>query len=221
MSNTSSTGRALSAVVNKIGAVESALKELDALNERKLAIDERIKAATNEEKCALVLTDDDAAVKSLITARALVDVHGTRLVDITAKIALQEDVVLEAGKIARQFALEVAQLLEQSRHDRALDHIEETFVDQPVEATFLATFDKTVIQAKEWAGSFGSSYLGDHETEIASLRQLGAHFEPVAKAVKSDGTELSIPDSWLEPKSIAVKQSVEVPAPAGNKNGSL
>lgn len=196
MSNSPITGQALSAVVNKIGAVESAIAELDTLNERKLTIGKSIEAASAAEKSALVSNDDDAAVKSLVTARALGDVHRTRLSDVTARIARQETVVIEAGRVARMYATEVAQLLQQARHAHALESIEETFQGQPVEAKHLASFDKTVIAAKEWAGSFGAYH--DAVNEIASLRQLGAHFEPVAKAVQADAIELSLPNYWLE-----------------------
>ena len=130
-----------------------------------------------------------------MTARALGDVHKTRLSDVTARIARQETVVIEAGRVARMYASEVAQLLVQARHAHVVLAIEETFQGQPVEAKHLARFNRTVLQTEALAGSFGG--YPDSANEIPSLRQLRSHFEPIVAAVKADSFQVSLPASWL------------------------
>jgi hypothetical protein len=190
--NLTNTEKALATVDSKIIAVESAIAELDALNDRKAAISKSIGDATAAEKSALSSNDDDAlVVQKLVTARALADVHGSRLTDVTAKIARQEAVVIEAGRVARQYAAEIAQLLAQDRHAHAFKAIEETFQGQPVDAKHLATFNKTVLLAEALAASFGA--YPDAINEIPSLRQLRGHFEPVIEAVAADSFQIELP----------------------------
>jgi hypothetical protein len=133
----------------------------------------------------------------LLTARALKDVHATRLADLAAKIAAQEKSVIAAGRVARTQATEVAHQLSGHRLDVALTLVNETFDHQPLgNPEHLARHDKRYIAADKLAGGL-TAYV-DELNEIRSLRQLRAAFAPVVESVNNEqGLHLNFPEAWF------------------------
>jgi hypothetical protein len=113
--------QALSVVDNKITNVEEAIKRLDQLTWAHAAISEKITKANADETTALDGTlPEDKAVAALVQARTLKDVHGSRLADVTAKVASQKQSVIAAGLVARQYASHVAQLHSQHKLEQSV-----------------------------------------------------------------------------------------------------
>ncbi len=133
-----------------------------------------------------------------LNEKELAAVHGARLADVANKIAAQTAVVIVAGNVARTFATETAHQLANHRLAVALALVNDTFEKSPLgDPEHLARHDKRFLQATALAGCF-TTYL-DKENEIASLRQLRSHFEPVLEAVKTEPElKLAFPEAWLK-----------------------
>src|ERR1700738_2841631 len=91
----------LSVVDGKITNVESAIKRLDELTWAQAQISEKLTKAEADETAALDgRLSEDSAVAALVQARTLKDVHGSRLADVTAKVASQKRSVIAVGLVA-------------------------------------------------------------------------------------------------------------------------
>jgi hypothetical protein len=194
MSN--SNEQILAVVDGKITNVEAAIKRLDELTWAHSAISEKITKAKADETSALDGTlSEDKAVAALVQARTLKDVHGSRLADVTAKVASQKQSVIAAGRVARQYTSHVAQLHSQHKLAQSVKFCEE-FFERSAAAERLANQSKAFLASERVAASFGA--YNDDVNEIASLRQMRDHFTGVVEAVKSEPDfKLSIPDSWV------------------------
>ena len=195
MSNQSSE-QVIAVVDGKITNVEAAIKRLDELTWAQAQISAKITKANADETAALDGTlSEDKAVAALVQARTLKDVHGSRLADVTAKVASQKLSVIEAGLVARQYISHVAQLHSQHKLAQSVKFCEDYF-ERSAASEHLAHQSKAFLASERVAASFGA--YTDDANEISSLRQLRDHFSPVVEAVKVEPEfKLSLPDSWV------------------------
>ena len=186
----------LAVVDGKIANVEATIKRLDELTWAQDQISEKITKAKADETAALDGTlSEDKAVAALVQARTLKDVHGSRLADVTAKVASQKQSVIAAGRVARQYTSHVAQLHSQHKLEQSVKFCAD-FFERSAAAEHLAHQSKAFLASERVAASFGA--YTDDANEIASLRQLRDHFSVVVEAVNSDPEfKPSFPASWV------------------------
>jgi hypothetical protein len=186
----------LSVVDGKITNVESAIKRLDELTWAQAQISEKLTKAEADETAALDgRLSEDSAVAALVQARTLKDVHGSRLADVTAKVASQKRSVIAVGLVARQYTSHVAQLHSQYKLAQSVKFCEDYF-ERSAASAHLAHQSKAFLASERVAASFGA--YNDDANEIASLRQLRDRFAVLVEAVKAEPEfKLSLPDSWL------------------------
>jgi hypothetical protein len=186
----------LDVVGSKISNVEAAIKRLDELTWAQAQISAKITKAHADETAALDGTmSEDKAVAAIVQARTLKDVHGSRLADVSAKVASQKQSLIAIGRIARQFTSHVAQLYSQYRLAQSVKFCEDYF-ERSAASAHLAHQSKAFLASERVAASFGA--YTDDANEVASLRQLRDHFAVVLEAVKSEPEfKLSVPDSWV------------------------
>jgi hypothetical protein len=198
MSNSqSNSAQALEITDQRISAVETALKDLDALSARQSELKVKIVKLNSQEQSLLNNAKSDEEIQALITCRALTDVTRALVANVTDRIAAQTAVVLDAGAVARQYTKEVAELLANHRLYRALALVQETFVGQPAgDDLHLARHSKDFISANNLVSGLNSYHDDVHE--LISLRQLRPAFSPVVDAVNAEpGFELTFPESWV------------------------
>ena len=189
----------LDLVAAKISAVEEAFEQYDSHNDRKATLHSAIVKLDADENTALSSTSDDAAaIKAIVTARTMKDLHSARIAHVDGRIATTKQNVVAAGAVARQYTLEVAQQLANRRFDVALALVEATYEHQPVgDHKHLARCSKSVIAAERLVS--GVTAFIDESREVESLRHLRSNFAPVAEACeKEDGLNLTLPESWLK-----------------------
>ena len=187
----------LDVVDSKITNVEAAIKRLDELTWAHAQISEKITKAEADETAALDGTlSEDKAVAALVQARTLKDVHGSRLADVTAKVASQKKSVIASGSVARQYTSHVAQLHSQHKLAQSVKFCEDYF-ERSAASEHLAHQSKAFLASERVVASFGA--YTDDVNEIASLRQIRDHFSVVVEAVKSEPEfKPSFPASWVD-----------------------
>jgi hypothetical protein len=187
----------LDQVNSKILALEAAFAEHDAQSDRKTGIAIKLAQANSDEQDALNVSDDEKAVKQLLTAQAMKAVHTARIGHVAVQIATQQAAVISAGHEARTFAVEAAQQWINHRLAVSLAVVEATYLNQPLgNPAHLARHAKSVIDAEKLTA--GVSIFANDATELDKLRGFRAAFAPIAEACKIEsGLELSFPKSWI------------------------
>jgi hypothetical protein len=200
MSDTiSANKKILDLVAAKISAVEEAFDQYDSHNVRKGTLASAIVKLDADENTALSSTSDDAAaIKAIVTARTMKDLHCARIAHIDGRLASTKQNIIAAGAVARQYVTEVAQQLAGRRFDAALATVEATYEHRLLsDPKHLAHQSKSVIAAEHLVSGVTAQF--DEQREIDSLRNLRSNFAPVAEACeKEDGLNLTLPESWLK-----------------------